>query len=79
MFSALAEAEVNGRYLKKFKEYATILLLLLDDFMLSIPSIKEVQILIELCERREFTGSTESPQLQWRVLLPSFCRLPLFA
>lgn len=58
MFSALAEAEVNGRYLKKFKEYATIPLLLLDDFMLSIPSIKEVQILIELCERREFTGST---------------------
>ena len=58
MFSALAEAEVNGKYLKKFKEYSAVPLLLLDDFMLSIPTIKEVQILIELCERREFTGST---------------------
>ena len=58
MFSALAEAESAGKYLKKFKEYATVPLLLLDDFMLSIPTIKEVQILIELCERREFSGST---------------------
>jgi len=58
MFEALAQAEVNGGYLKAFREYATVPVLLLDDFMLAIPSIKEVQILVELCERREFSGST---------------------
>jgi DNA replication protein DnaC len=58
VFSILANAEKDGKYLKKFREYATVPVLLLDDFMLTTPTIKEVQILIELCERREFSGST---------------------
>jgi DNA replication protein DnaC len=58
MFTRLAEAEVKGGYQKMFRAYTSVPVLLLDDFMLSIPSIKDVQTLIELCERREFTGST---------------------
>ena len=58
MFSRLAQAEESGKCLKTFREYCSVPLLVLDDFMLTIPTIKEVQILIELCERREFSGST---------------------
>ncbi len=58
MFALLAKAEVEGKYLRTFNDLAKAPLLILDDFLVSIPTIKQVQILLELVERREYSGST---------------------
>jgi len=58
MFNLLAKAEAEGKYLRTFNDLARTPLLILDDFLVSIPTIKQVQILLELVERREYGGST---------------------
>lgn len=58
LFEEIERAEGDGMYRRKFSEFAKIPLLVLDDFMLSIPTVKQVQILLELVERREYAGST---------------------
>lgn len=57
-FSQIEQAEQDGKYRKLFREYCRYPLLILDDFMLSIPTVKQVQLLLELVEHREFTAST---------------------
>lgn len=58
MFKDLEQAALNGDYIKKFNEYAKVKVLILDDFLVSIPTIEQVQTLLELVERREYSGST---------------------
>lgn len=58
LFEELEIAETKGRYLAKFNEFAKAKVLILDDFLVSIPKVTQVQILLELLERREYTGST---------------------
>lgn len=57
-FSEIERAESEGKYRKVFSDYCRVPLLIADDFLLSIPSVKQVQILLELVEHREFTAST---------------------
>lgn len=58
LFAEIELAEQAGRYQKAFREYCRIPLLIIDDYLLSIPTVKQVQLLLELVEHREFTGST---------------------
>ena len=58
MFKKLDEAEKQGGYTKLFNDIAKVPLLVLDDFLVAIPTIKQVQQLLELVEYREHSGST---------------------
>jgi DNA replication protein DnaC len=58
LFEALDRAEATGKLTKEFRYYATVSVLVLDDFLLSVPTLKQVQSLVELMEQRERTSST---------------------
>ncbi|MDR0308963.1 MAG: ATP-binding protein [Coriobacteriales bacterium] len=58
LFESLDRAETAGRLTKVFRFFATVSILVLDDFLLSVPTLKQVQILVELMEQRERTAST---------------------
>lgn len=57
-FADIERGEQDGKYRKLFREYCRVPLLIVDDFLLSIPTVKQVQTLLELVEHREFTTST---------------------
>jgi DNA replication protein DnaC len=58
LFVALERAEMNGRITKEFRHLATVPVLVIDDFLLSVPTLKQVQVLVELLEQRERAAST---------------------
>jgi DNA replication protein DnaC len=58
IFILLAKAENEDRYLRTFNDLAKAPLLILDDLLVFIPTIKQVQTLLELVERRACGGST---------------------
>jgi DNA replication protein DnaC len=58
LFAHLGKADVAGTLSKCFREIAGVALLILDDFLLSVPTIGQIQTLVELLEQREYAGST---------------------
>jgi DNA replication protein DnaC len=58
LFSALELAEESGKLIRTFRNLVTVPVLVIDDFLLSVPSLKQVQMLVELSEQRERTAST---------------------
>jgi DNA replication protein DnaC len=58
LFAALDHAEQSGCLTKLFRHYTSVPVLILDDFLLSVPTLKQVQTLVELLEQREHNAST---------------------
>ena len=58
LFSVLEQAERVGRLTKVFRFYSSVPILIIDDFLLSVPTLRQVQTLVELSEQRERTTST---------------------
>jgi DNA replication protein DnaC len=58
LFEHLEVARLSGGLQKAFKELASVSVLVLDDFLLSVPTIQQAQLLVELLEKREFGAST---------------------
>lgn len=54
----MEQGEKEGKYRRLFRDYCRVPVLVIDDYLLSIPTVKHVQLLLELVEHREFTGST---------------------
>jgi len=58
LFTHLDKTDAAGTLSKGFRELAAVPLLILDDFLLSVPTIGQIQTLVELLEQREYAGST---------------------
>jgi DNA replication protein DnaC len=58
LFAILELAEETGKLIRTFRHLATVPVLVIDDFLLSVPTLKQVQMLVELTEQRERTAST---------------------
>jgi len=58
LFQVFDQAENTGGLGKVFRRYATVPVLVIDDFLLSVPTLKQVQTLMELLDQREHIAST---------------------